>query len=130
MKYALTGSLNADALAVSDMPGIWRSCLEGKGEIDLSDVPVLSKQQYLWSPQKFASKLTGFLAGAALSSRVDPVPKQEYPAIFQDPAFKGEIYALNEMVLDVPALIRELAKANQDAVYQIEPLNDVVLTRK
>ncbi len=39
MKYALTGSLNADALAVSDMPEIWRACLEGKGEIDLSDVP-------------------------------------------------------------------------------------------
>ncbi len=28
------------------------------------------------------------------------------------------------MVLDVPALIRELAKADQDAVYKIEPLND------
>jgi glycerol-3-phosphate dehydrogenase len=124
MKYALTGTLNADALAVSDMPDIWRACLEGKGEINLSGVPVLSRQQYLWSPQKFASKLTGFLAGAALSSRVDSVPRQEYPAIFQDPAFRGEVFALNEMVLDVPALIRELAKADQDAVYKIEPLND------
>ncbi len=124
MKYALTGSMTSEAMAMSDMPDIWRACLEGKGELDLSAVPVLSRQQYLWSPQKFASKLTGFLAGAALSSKVDPVPKKDYPAIFQDPAFKGEVYSLNEMVIDVPVLIRELAKANQDAVYQIEPLSD------
>ncbi len=124
MKYALTGSMNSEALAMADMPEIWRACLEGKGELDLSAVPVLSKHQYLWSPQKFASKLTGFLAGAALSSKVDSIKKENYPEIFQDPAFKGEVFALNEMVIDVPVLIRELAKANQDAVYQIEPLND------
>jgi glycerol-3-phosphate dehydrogenase len=124
MKYALAGAMNSEAMAMADMPGIWRACLEGKGELDLSAVPVLSKHQYLWSPQRFASKLTGFLAGAALSSKVDSVPKQNYPAIFQDPGFKGEVFALNEMVIDVPVLIRELAKSNQDAVYQIEPLND------
>ena len=124
MKYALTGSLTSEALAMADMPEIWRACLEGKGELDLSAVPILSKHQYLWSPQRFASKLTGFLAGAALSSKVDAVLKQDYPAIFQHPAFKGDVYALNEMVIDVPVLIRELAKANQDAVYQIEPLSE------
>src|SRR3990167_179462 len=124
MKYALTGTLTSEAVEMADMPDIWRACLEGRGELDLSAVPVLSTHQYLWSPQKFASRLTGFLAGAALASKVESVDKKDYPVIFQNPAFKGEVYALNEMVIDVPVLIRELAKANQDAVYQIEPLND------
>lgn len=128
MKYALTGALGSEALAMADMPDIWRACLAGKGEIDLSAVPVLSKRQYLWSPQKFASRLTGFLAGAALSSKVESVAKSDYPAVFQHPGFSGEVYALNEMVIDVPALVREFAKANQEAVYQIEPLNDEELT--
>ena len=123
MKYALTGSLTSEAVEMADMPDIWRACLVGKGELDLSAVPVLSNHQYLWSPQKFASRLTGFLAGAALASKVESVDKKDYPVIFQNPAFKGEVYALNEMVIDVPVLIRELVKANQDAVYQIEPLN-------
>jgi glycerol-3-phosphate dehydrogenase len=122
MKYALTGALNAEALAMADMPAYWRACLEGKGELDLSSVPVLSKHQYLWSPQRFASKLTGFLAGAALSSKVDTVPKKDYPIVFQNPGFKGEVYALNEMVLDIPVLVRELAKKHEDALIQIEPL--------
>lgn len=127
MKYALTGALNSEALAMADMPEHWRACLEGKGELDLSKVPVLSQHQYLWSPQRFAAKLTGFLAGAALSSKVDTVPKKDYPVVFQNSGFKGEVYALNEMVLDIPVLVRELAKTNEEALLQIEPLNDEAL---
>lgn len=122
MKYALTGTLNPEVQALSDMPSVWGACLQGKGELDLSAVPILSTHQYLWSPQKFAAKLTGFLAGAALSSKVDSVPKNNYPALFQHPAFKGELFALNELVLDVPVLIEVLAKANEDAIYKIDAM--------
>lgn len=127
MKYALTGALNSEALAISDMPEIWRLCLEGKGLLNLSAVPVLSKQQYLWSPQRFTSKITGFLAGATLSSKVDSMSKDSYPSAFKHPDFKGEVFALNEMVIDVPVMVSELAKANQGAIFQIEPFNDEAL---
>lgn len=127
MKYALTGTLNSEALAMADMPEYWRACLDGKGELDLSNVPILSQHQYLWSPQRFAAKLTGFLAGAALSSKVDTVPKKDYPVVFQNAGFKGEVYALNEMVLDIPVLVRELAKSHEEALLKIEPLNDEAL---
>lgn len=124
MKYALQGMLTPESKTMADMPALWRQCLEGKGEIDLSGVPILSLQQYLWSPGKFTSKLTGLLAGATLTSKVARVEKDRYPTVFQHPSFKGEVYALDEIVLDVPVLIRELVKANQDAVYRIEPFSD------
>jgi glycerol-3-phosphate dehydrogenase len=122
MKYALQGKMTNDAQAMADMPAVWRACLEGKGEIDLSSVPILSQHHYLWSPTKFAAKLAGFLAGAALSSKVDSLAKTNYPTVFQHPSFRGEVFALDEMVIDVPALIRAFAKANHDAVFKIEPL--------
>lgn len=122
MKYALQGVLTNEAQAIADMPERWRQCLLGNGEIDLSGVPILSPKHYLWAPSKFTSKLAGFLASTALSSKVIPVAKENYPAVFQDPAFKGQVYALDEIVIDVPALIRELVKANQDALFRIEPL--------
>jgi glycerol-3-phosphate dehydrogenase len=124
MKYALQGVFTKEAQAMGDMPSYWKQCLSGKGEIDLSSVPILSAQQYLWSPNKFTSKLTGFLASATLSSQVEPLPKEQYPFVFQNPAFKGEIFSLNEIVIDIPILIREMVKLNQDAVFKIEPLCD------
>lgn len=123
MKYALKGNLTDEAKALADMPAYWDACLKGEGEIDLSQVTVLSAQHYLWSPNQFAAKLGGFLAGMTLASKVQTLPEDEYPAPFQHPAFKGNVYALNEKVIDVSSLLRELIKANQDAIFQIEPLS-------
>jgi glycerol-3-phosphate dehydrogenase len=122
MKYALQGIMTKEAMTMADMPAFWQNCLEGKGEIDLSHVPILSPRHYLWSPTKFAAKLTGMMASATLSSKVGVIPKEEYPTAFQNAEFKGEVYALDEMVIDVASLVRELVKENQDAVYKIEPL--------
>lgn len=124
MKYALQGVLTNDARVMADMPALWKECLAGKGEVDLSGVPVLSSQHFLWSPNKFTSKLTGFLAGAALTSKVSSLAKENYPTVFQHPSFKGEVFSLDELVIDVPILVRELVKANQDAIFKIEPLCD------
>lgn len=123
LKYALTGVLTSEAQRMADMPQVWQECLEGRGQIDLSQVPVLSPHQYIWSPGKFAAKFTGMMASATLSSQVEPVARQDYPGIFNNPGFKGQLFALNEVVIDVPVMVRELMKANQDAIYKIEPLS-------
>jgi glycine/D-amino acid oxidase-like deaminating enzyme len=124
VKYALQGSLTAEAKAMANLPALWNDCLRGKGEVDLSGVPILSPQHYLWTPRKFASTLTGLLASAALTSKVAPLSKEAYPAVFQNSMFKGQVFSLDEVVIDVQGLVRELVKANQDAVYKIEPFND------
>jgi len=124
MKYALQGVLTTEAQSMVDLPKRWQACLEGKGAIDLSHVPILSPKHYLWAPGKFTSKLSGFLASKTLSSEVTALTRDEYPEVFRQPAFKGHVFALNEMVIDVPVLVRELAKANQDALFKIEPLSE------
>lgn len=124
MKYALQGILTNDAAVLADIPVYWKQCLEGKGEVDLSGVPVLSQHHYLWSPNRFTAKLTGFLASTTLTSKVAPLEKEQYPTAFQHPDFRGEVFSLDELVIDVPALVRELVKFNQDAVFKIEPLCD------
>jgi len=124
LKYALQGALTNESQSLSDMPTLWKQCLSGKGEVDLSGVPILSSQHYLWAPHKFTSKLAGLLASTALHSQVEPLSKELYPTVFQHPDFKGEIFSLDELVIDVPVLVRELVKATQDAVFRIEPLCD------
>lgn len=124
MKFALQGSITAAAKAISDMPSIWKKCLSGQGEIDLANVPILSQEQFLWSNNKLIGKLAGFFANQTLCGEIDAVPREKFPDIFQNPAFKGQIYSLKEIVIDVPKLIRELVKPNQDVIFKINPLTD------
>ncbi|MBV9576430.1 MAG: FAD-dependent oxidoreductase [Gammaproteobacteria bacterium] len=122
MKYALQGRLTKDMQALAEMPKRWQQCLAGSGEMDLSNVPLLSAQHFLWASHKFTSKLMGFIASTALTGKVEPLARENYPAVFQHNDFKGDVFSLDEIVVDVPILIRELVKANQDAIFHIEPI--------
>ncbi|WP_304641913.1 FAD-dependent oxidoreductase, partial [Pseudomonas sp.] len=105
-KYALQGKLTGAAEAISGMPERWRKCLAGEGELDLSGARLLSEHHYLWSPGSLIGNLAGFFASKALRGRVDSVRGNELPAVFANPRFKGKVYRLAELVLDVPDVIR------------------------
>ncbi|WP_312955751.1 NAD(P)/FAD-dependent oxidoreductase [Pseudomonas songnenensis] len=126
-KYALSGALTGASEAIADMPRRWREALEGKGELDLSGVRLLSDAHYLWSPGTLAGNLTSFFASKAVRSRVGQVKGDELPPALQHPRFKGKVYRLSELVLDVPSLIARLAELAGNsllACQRIEPLFD------
>ncbi len=115
-KYALHGKLTTAAEAIAGMPARWRACLEGSGELDLQGVRVLSAHHYLWSPGNLISNLAGFFASKALRGRVDSIKGKELPAVFANPAFKGKVYRLGELVLDVPDVVRRLAELGEGSL--------------
>lgn len=115
-KYALHGKLTSAAEAIAEMPARWRACLDGQGELDLSGVRLLSAHHYLWSPGSLISNMAGFFASKALRGRVDAVKGRDMPEVFDDPAFKGKVYRLAELVLDVPDVIRRLAELAPDGL--------------
>lgn len=126
-KYALHGALTGASEAIADMPRRWREALAGTGELDLSGVRVLSDAHYLWSPGTLAGNLTSFFASKAVRGRVDQVKGEQLPPALQHPKFKGKVYRLAELVLDVPSLIARLAELAGDgllAAERIEPLQD------
>lgn len=126
-KYALHGALTGASEAIADMPRRWREALAGSGELDLSGVRRLSDAHYLWSPGTLAGKLTSFFASKAVRARVEPVKGEALPAALQDPAFRGSVYRLDELVLDVPGLIErlaELAGPGLLAAREIAPLRE------
>ncbi|WP_022961397.1 FAD-dependent oxidoreductase [Halopseudomonas pelagia] len=115
-KYALHGKLTQAAEAISAMPERWRACLQGDGELDLRGARVLSEHHYLWSPGSLISNLAGFFASKALRGRVDAVKGSELPAVFANPAFKGKVYRLAELVMDVPDVVRRLSELAGDSL--------------
>lgn len=126
-KYALHGALTGASEAIADMPRRWREALAGDGELDLRGVRLLSEAHYLWSPGTLAGNLTSFFASKAVRGRVDQVKGGDLPPALQHPAFKGRVYRLAELVLDVPSLIQRLTELAGDgllAAESIEPLQE------
>ncbi len=124
-KYALHGALSGASEAIADMPRRWREALSGSGELDLSGVRLLSDAHYLWSPGSLAGNITSFFASKAVRGRVDQVKGEQLPPALQHPKFKGKVYRLAELVLDVPSLIARLAELAGDgllAAERIDPL--------
>lgn len=124
-KYALHGALSGASEAIADMPRRWREALAGKGELNLSGVRLLSEAHYLWSPGTLAGNLTSFFASKAVRGRVDQVKGSDLPPALQDPRFKGKVYRLAELVIDIPSLVKKLAELAGDSLLagqNIEPL--------
>jgi glycine/D-amino acid oxidase-like deaminating enzyme len=109
MKYTLSGALTGASEAIAEMPAYWRSCLCGEGELSLRDTRIASDHFFLWSGETISSKLTTFFASKLLQGRVTAVDAERRPAVLRHRDFTGSLYRLDDLVLDVPSLIANLA---------------------
>lgn len=121
-KYALTGKLTGSSEAIIEMPSRWRACLEGKGELDLSAVKLMSDHQYMWSTTSLTSRLAGFFASKLMRSRTQALEGEGRPELFRSPLFKGQVYRLDEPVLDTASLIAALAAPHHNFIYAADGL--------
>lgn len=119
-KYALTGKLSESAKLVAQMPARWRACLAGRGELDLREAQLLSAHQFLWSTADITSRLAGFFASHLMRSRMQALKKTAYPPLFQNTAFHGQVYELDEPVLDVASLLRALAGPQRESILKAD----------
>ncbi len=124
-KYALHGALTGASEAIADMPRRWREALAGNGELDLTGVRLLSDAHYLWSPGSLAGNITSFFASKAVRGRVDQVKGEHLPPALQHPKFKGKVYRLAELVLDVPSLIKRLSELAGDGLLAAERIEQL-----
>ncbi len=121
-KYALTGKLTGSSEAIIEMPHRWRACLEGSGELDLTAVKLMSDHQYMWSTASLTSRMAGFFASKLMRSRTRALEGDERPALFRDPRFRGQVYRLDEPVLDTASLVEAMAAPQRDVIFQADEM--------
>ena len=92
--------------ALTEMPARWRRCLAGDGEIDLSQVPTTAERMHLFSAASDA-RVRALVAGHLLAGRAERLNASATPPF--DHAKRGVLLALEDFVVDVPALVRALA---------------------
>ena len=120
IKYTLAGALTGASEAIADMPDHWRACLDGRGDVDLRGANILSDHFYLWSTGGVASRFGGFIASKATRGRVEKVPRQHMPPLFDHPQFKGSLYRLVDMVVDTTSVLEKLADNYRERIYRID----------
>ena len=120
IKYTLAGALGSASETIAAMPAIWRSCLAGTGKVDLRSCRVLSENVYLWSDASLQSQLSSFFASKLLRGRVEKLLAADFPAPLRSPAFRGQVYRLADLVLDVPSLLQTLAGQQRQAIFAID----------
>ena len=121
LKYALRGQLTGASEAIASMPERWRACLNGSGEVDLTDLATRSEHYYLFAQASTLGKLTTFFASKSLRGRIDKLASVDHPAAFTQGSrpFNGVVYQLNDFVLDAPALLQRLRDNVAERVFQL-----------
>ena len=120
IKYALSGNLTKASECIAGMPARWLAAMQGEGELDLTSVSVLSDHQYMWTPGGIASRMAAFFGSKALRGRVENVSPEQLPEAFNNPAFKGRLYKLNESVLDVESVVKALIHGLEDRLIKVD----------
>src|SRR5262249_50892654 len=118
LKYTLDGLLTADADAIGEMPALWRSCLAGQRRPNLSAVKLRGDHCHLWRTSSLKSQL-GML-GARVGLRVKPekLAREDWPAALR--GCPGEVFRLDEQVLEPGSLLQEFSRALQSRLIRSE----------
>lgn len=126
LKYALAGTLSNESEAIAGMPDRWRENIAGNGDINLTDVRVLSDTQYLWSAGSVASRFTTFFASKMLRGRIEKLKFNNYPPALKSERFKGNVYRMDDLVIDTPSLLRALIAPVAEQVLHFDNSQDSI----
>jgi len=118
LKYTLSNLIDPGARAVAKMPLIWRDCLAGKTEPDLSHTRMRAQFCYLWQTGDTSSRLG--MTGARAALRVKPieVSQADWPDVLQPKA--TAVYRLDEQVICPQSFVSALAVRNTNHLVRID----------
>ena len=123
LKYSLRGVLTASANEIREMPLIWRECLSGQRDPDLSNATIRSHCCYLWQTDSIASQAG--MWGASLQLRVKPemIPASHRPDLLKQSP--GTVYRLDEQVVSPGSVLRCLRERNREALLLCNKENGI-----
>jgi len=116
LKYMFDGNVTGPVKAIAEMPVIWRECLAGKREPDLSGTRIRSDCCYLWGTGSIKSRI--FMAGSTIALRAAPeaVERSDWPAALKE--VPGKVMKVPEQVIDTVSLMSRFADRNRGRIFR------------
>jgi glycerol-3-phosphate dehydrogenase len=111
---------------IRDMPQIWKECLSGQSQPDLSKTRFRATECHIWWTNKVAG-LCG-LAGARLLLRAAPqgIRRESYPDALKD--CRGTVALIPEPVIATDSLVAELSRRHSKHILKLNPENGAEFT--
>jgi glycine/D-amino acid oxidase-like deaminating enzyme len=130
LKYTLGGALTGSAAAIREAPDLWKACLRGEREPDLSGARVRSDHCWLWRTRSLKGRVGMIGARAGLRVAPEDVPASERPGFLRDaPA----VARVAEPVVDVASVLEVFRTRHAGRLVRgevaIEPVADGALAR-
>lgn len=119
LKFAFAGKISALAKSISAMPERWRDALAGKGGVDLSQAKIAAPSQLLMIPPGLLGGISKAVAKKTLGKSVQELAATQWPAAIKTSGFDGSVIFMDELVLDIPSVIRALAQPHEDSIRKI-----------
>jgi glycine/D-amino acid oxidase-like deaminating enzyme len=120
-KYLLEGFVTSQASAAAKMPARWQACFQGRGEIDLRAVQVLSETQVMWPAGSLLSAAAMPAAARLVNAASTRLRNGDVPgALKHGEKFSRPAYLLPEKVLDVRSLLLAMVENLRGRVVQGE----------
>src|SRR3954465_14801035 len=116
LKYMFDGHVTTSVKAIAEMPVIWRECLAGKREPNLSATTIRSDCCYLWGTGSIKSRI--FMAGSTIALRAAPqaVERKDWPKALAE--VSGKVMKVPEQVIDPVSLMQTFAHRNRGRIFQ------------
>ncbi len=126
LKFTLGGKVNALAKSLSLMPDVWRAALGGEGPVDLSAANIAAPSQQLLIPKGVIGGITKTISQKLLGDSVSEILPADWPIEITQAGFKGSLINMNELVLDIPSVIKALAEPHRDHILKIDNAEDAL----
>lgn len=119
LKFAFAGKISTLAKSISAMPERWRDALAGQGGVDLSHAKIAAPSQLLMIPPGLLGGISKTVAKKTLGKNVRELAAADWPAEIKASGFGGSVVFMDELVLDIPSVIRALAEPHKDSIRAI-----------
>lgn len=116
-KYTLQGLLTPSAAGVRDMPAIWRECLSGQREPDLSKTLVRAECCHLWRTESVGSRLGMIGAKFGLNVAPESISMEDRPCVLA--ACPGTVAKLPEQVISPRSLLDNFKSRHASRILKI-----------
>ena len=123
LKYTLKGLFTGSADAIKQMPLTWRDALSGQHKPNLTATRLRAPFVHLWHTQSVTSRVGMLGAKSLLRVKPQTLPPDQWPEALA--GCTGQIYKLDEQVIDPASFIATLAQQHGPHILKIDAQNGI-----